>query len=261
VDTFLPGKPGEVYIARRFPAAPQGVPREGVLFAPHSYNNPVKYVDPSGHGVKLPPLCPSGCPILRLPKLPPLAKILIKVVASVTVDAITAGRTGFYEGDTWGVIPDAEYIESGAWSVPPVFLGVAGSTDDIARAGGQLLDDAVEEIPGISPSLLEEATGQFHHIFSNKIMRTLDTHPALRGIFERGQAIVQALNREAHIGYQHWHRIHDDEVVEWISNPTNLSSTRIEFLDYMKSIYRRPEISWRFPKAEDVLDKLIEYHR
>jgi hypothetical protein len=49
VDTCLPGKPGEVYIAPRFPAAPRGVPRERVLFARHSYNNPVKYVDPSGH--------------------------------------------------------------------------------------------------------------------------------------------------------------------------------------------------------------------
>jgi murein DD-endopeptidase MepM/ murein hydrolase activator NlpD len=53
VDTYLPGKPGEVYIARRFPAAPRGVPRERVLFARHSYNNPVKYVDPSGHRVCL----------------------------------------------------------------------------------------------------------------------------------------------------------------------------------------------------------------
>jgi hypothetical protein len=51
VDTYLPGKPGEVYIARRFPAAPRSVPRERVLFARHSYNNPVKYSDPSGHWV------------------------------------------------------------------------------------------------------------------------------------------------------------------------------------------------------------------
>jgi hypothetical protein len=42
-----------VYIARRFPAAPRSVPRERVLFARHSYNNPVKYSDPSGHSVCL----------------------------------------------------------------------------------------------------------------------------------------------------------------------------------------------------------------
>jgi RHS repeat-associated protein len=72
-----------------------------------------------------------------------------------------------------------------------------------------------------------EATGQIHHLISNKISRALDNHPALKGAFDYGRKNLKyqykALNEAAHKGYQKWHRKYDDIVVKWIQDNPNAS--------------------------------------
>ena len=110
----------------------------------YSNNNPVKFVDPDGHTIKPPPICPTGCQILDMSGWSKVAKIATTVVLAVTVDTLTSGRTGGYGNDKWGVIPDADYVNSGAWSIPPVFGGVVGGADDLLRTSSNLADDILK---------------------------------------------------------------------------------------------------------------------
>jgi hypothetical protein len=101
-----------------------------------------------------------------------------------------------------------------------------------------------------------KTTGQWHHVFSRKIMRTLDEHPTLQGVFSREDFLVQAADDLSHRGYQRWHRVYDDQVVEWLT--VNSGATQDEFLDYLQRVYSQPEIRERFPNAVDVLRQAME---
>jgi RHS repeat-associated protein len=105
-------------------------------------NNPVKYFDPTGHYTETNDPCLTGCPIIDMSGWSGWAKAVATIALTVTVDNVTGGRTGTYGDSQWGVIPTREYINSGAWTVPPVFGGVVGATDDLIRSGGNLVDDA-----------------------------------------------------------------------------------------------------------------------
>ncbi len=96
----------------------------------------------------------------------------------------------------------------------------------------ELGDDVADQIlDQIGLDDLVRFTGQRHHVLSNKIMRALDDHKALRGIFDREDIIVQALDEAGHRGYQGWHRAYDREVVQWLeSHP---QATRKQFLEFL----------------------------
>ena len=97
-------------------------------------------------------------------------------------------------------------------------------------------------------------TGQWHHLFSNKIIRQLEKHETLRGVFRRGDILVQALDRESHVGYQTWHRAYDKEVVDWLKR--NAVATSDEFIDFLIEIHARSDMRRRFPFALDALQAL-----
>jgi len=103
----------------------------------------------------------------------------------------------------------------------------------------------------------QNATGQWHHVFSEKIMRQLERHPTLRGLFGRDDLVVQALDEAGHRGYQTWHRAYDDEVADWLMDPAHQSATREEFLRFLREIYARPEMRQRFPDALNQIDRLL----
>lgn len=104
-------------------------------------NNPVKYNDLSRHAGSLPPMFPNGYTIINMSSWSLMIKVLVSVTLAITVDNLTDGRTGLYGDNNWGIIPDAEYINSGAWTVPPAFGGVLSSGDDIARISANVVDD------------------------------------------------------------------------------------------------------------------------
>lgn len=110
------------------------------------------------------------------------------------------------------------------------------------------------------PAMAEAApavTGQRHHVLSNKIMRALEQHPTLRGLFSREDLVVQAIDEASHRGYQAWHRAYDREVVKWLTDPDNLKATREEFLRFLRDIYARPEMRQRFPDALNQIERLL----
>lgn len=85
-------------------------------------------------------------------------------------------------------------------------------------------------------------------------MDELGRHKTLRGIFQRDDTIVQALDLSSHKGYQTRHRAYDDQVVRWLRN--NEAATDEEFLDYLRGLYSTPEMQRRFPQVLETLQGL-----
>jgi hypothetical protein len=114
----------------------------------------------------------------------------------------------------------------------------------------QVADDAVE--------LASKANGQWHHVFSTKIMNALNKHELLRGVFKRNDLIVQAADKASHYGYQTWHRVTDNEVVRWLASEKGASASASEFLEYLGSIYGRADMRSRFPDATNIISTALE---
>ena len=100
------------------------------------------------------------------------------------------------------------------------------------------------------------ATGQRHHILSNKIMEQLNQHQTLAGIFGRNDMLVQAVNPESHRGYQIWHREYDDQVVEWLE--ANADANATQFLSFLKGVYEHSSMKERFPGGSMLLDQALD---
>ena len=93
------------------------------------------------------------------------------------------------------------------------------------------------------------ATGQRHHLLSNRIMRTLNNHRSLRGVFNRSNPryIYNALDDAAHRGYQKWHRQYDEIVVNWLQN--HPSATPAQFNRYLHNLHQQPWLRSRIPNV------------
>jgi len=115
---------------------------------------------------------------------------------------------------------------------------------------------ALPIVPAKAGKFVGELFGQFHHILSTKIMRELATHSTLNGVFTRNDFVVQAMDRASHKGYQGWHRVYDDEVVDWLS--INEKATPEEFLNYLRDVYLKAEMESRFPDAFLLLQMALE---
>jgi len=96
-----------------------------------------------------------------------------------------------------------------------------------------------------------KATGQTHHVLSNKIMSSLNKHSTLKGQFGREDFKVQAFASADHCGYQAWHRAYDLEVSKWLAD--NQTATRAEFIQFLRGLYSSKEMRTRFPDALKVI--------
>lgn len=114
-------------------------------------------------------------------------------------------------------------------------------------------------VPGLAgargPGLANEAntivaTGQRHHLLTNKIMRALDKHGLLKGVFNREDArfIYNALDGAAHNGYQKWHREYDNLVVKWIRD--NKDATAETFIKFLDDLHQQPWLKERIPNVK-----------
>jgi hypothetical protein len=94
-----------------------------------------------------------------------------------------------------------------------------------------------------------DCKGQLHHIISKPIAKALEGHPTLSGIYEPrdSRLVSRAVDEKAHCGYQEWHRKVDEEVIDWLEK--HKSATQEQFEEFLRSIYRRPEMRTRFPNG------------
>jgi hypothetical protein len=92
-------------------------------------------------------------------------------------------------------------------------------------------------------------TGQIHHAIAKKIHDALQEHPNLIGQYTHRDPrfVTQAIDYDAHKGYQEWHRLLDREIADHVQN--NLGMTPQQFESYLRSRYDRPDLLARFPRG------------
>jgi hypothetical protein len=59
--------------------------------------------------------------------------------------------------------------------------------------------------------------------------------------------VTQAVNKQAHNGYQKWHRDLDDEIANWID--INKKAGPKEFEEYLRKRYAEPALKAIFPNG------------
>ena len=84
--------------------------------------------------------------------------------------------------------------------------------------------------------------------------------PHLKGIFNREDLLVQAIDLASHRGYQAWHRAIDRGVIIWLEE--NLDATPAEFLEELEYMYTNiPDVSARFPDALIRINEILQYFK
>jgi hypothetical protein len=94
-----------------------------------------------------------------------------------------------------------------------------------------------------------ELSGQLHQIISKQIAAALEDHAILKGHYTARDPrfVTRGANKDAHNGYQTWHREVDREVVDWLRR--YIKATPEEFEAFLRQIYNRPEMRARFPNG------------
>jgi len=153
------------------PGNPQALNRYSYV-----YNNPLKYTDPSGHWLETAwDILNIGWDIQEIRQDPGN----LWNWGALVVDVGTALLPG---------VPAFAGVVSKGSKAAKAAVEVASHADEVADAG-KLGTKAAEELveqaaKQVGKEAAEEAAGQMHHLLSEKIVRELDKHPTLRGIFK-----------------------------------------------------------------------------
>jgi hypothetical protein len=123
-------------------------------------------------------------------------------------------------------------------SVIPVYGDAVGKGGKLARRATKYADEAAAA-----------ARGQLHHAISKPVHDALQNHKVLRDAYRRRdpRLVTRAADKQAHYGYQRWHRELDEEVVRWIE--ANKEATVEQFEKFLRDLYDRPEMKKRFPQG------------
>ena len=90
-------------------------------------------------------------------------------------------------------------------------------------------------------------------------MSALNNHQTLAGMLDRSQAVVQAMTREAHLGYQNWHRFIDNTMINWLQDPLHREATANQFWGELYKLYNTPDLIDRFGQgALDLIEGMMK---
>ena len=152
----------------------------------------------------------------------------------------------------------ASFAEPGAVGVAGSRLG-GGTRRPTKRsietaAPGALADKTatplVQADAATSPILAQPTlTGQNHHAISKRVCTALDKSLGLAGFYKYRDPrfATRAIDRDAHNGYQTWHRNLDNEIATYVRE--NSQMTPEEFERYLRNRYAQPDLLARFPNG------------
>ncbi len=156
-------------------------------------------------------------------------------------DASVGGVSWWFFGTTDynRILYDADYF--GNVALPNFLGGLAPFGGKLKPAGKGLKKLFFKRL------FVRKLSGETHHLLSKKILRALSRHPNLAGVYSRNDPrfIYQAATKEAHRGYQTWHREVDDIVVKWLED--NPKATPAKFERFLQGLYQRPDVAKRIP--------------
>ena len=93
-------------------------------------------------------------------------------------------------------------------------------------------------------------SGQMHHGISKTIHKRLQKHDTLKNVYKERDPrfVTQAINKDAHNGYETWHRNYERQVNNWLDQ--HLEATPAEFEAYLTNLYKTDNaLNWRFPSG------------
>ena len=133
--------------------------------------------------------------------------------ANIGLDLVSLGRN-LYHGNLKGAAVDAGgLVVDVAATLIPCVPGGAGAGIKAARGAAKAADKAADAARAVDKAadaarVARGATGQLHHAISSKVHRALEKHPTLSGAYRRRdpRLVSRAADKEAHYGYQTWHR-------------------------------------------------------
>jgi len=202
----------------------KGTIADGATLNAYAYanGNPISYVDPFGASAEL---SQAGHIFLDMAGMLP--------VGGIVFDAINV---------VWYIV-EGDWTNAG-WSALALIPGV-GYFSQGAKYGIKAISK-IDDVYDVAKSA-GEATGQLHHILSNKTMKALNEHHTLKGVFEREDAAFKyrAKDADAHKGYQQWHRDVDNTTVDWLQN--NPNATPEQFKKFLNDLYQQPGVSSKIP--------------
>lgn len=186
---------------------------------------------------------------------PPISRVIVLAVTTAVCQGMVGGAawTASWAARTLPNFPDAG--AAAAMQLGITLEGV-GQVSAVSVVGGNV----IISLPAGAVSMAaaqgqgedtteDEPTGQLHHIISKRIFEKLQDHPTLKGHYtERDSRFVtRAANKDAHNGYQTWHRDVEQEIIKWLEKYDN--ATPEEFEAFLREIYSRPEMRARFPNG------------
>jgi RHS repeat-associated protein len=220
-------------------------------------NNPLKYIDPNGHVHTIEAKTGGDYDIFTTADYETGSKILdYTVVGAFNEITNTAGF--LFNGASNALGYASEAIN---WAEEKVIIdGLGGNKGDVEALNAYFIINGV----GIAQAFTEmkmarqlssvamnevKLTGQIHHGISNKIHKTLEQHPKLKGLYEPRDArfVTQAKDITSHKGYQKWHRQLDKEVSDWLKNNPNANPQQFE--NYLNERYNQPDLKDFFPNG------------
>ncbi len=202
----------------------------------YARSNPLRYNDPSGHWIETVwDIANIGWDIYEVQRDPSALNIgaLVVDVAAAALPFIPAGA---------GLIVRGGKAAKAA-------VEITTHADDVVDAA-KTVDKIVDAGKAV------EASGQWHHILSKKIMDGLKGTNSLKSAFERDDFLVQALDEASHKGYQDWHRKYDQKVVDWLTD--NPDASKSKFLEFLQDIYKESDMENKFPDAWKQLQDALE---
>ena len=119
----------------------------------------------------------------------------------------------------------------------------------VAEEEAQKKEDAEADESSEASAEPPNCNGQNHHIISKRIAEALKEHETLGGLYEPRDKrfVAKAKDKEAHCGYQDWHRKVDAEVIAWLSRYEKAAPE--QFMKMLREIYSRPDMLKRFPNG------------
>jgi hypothetical protein len=174
------------------------------------------------------------------------------VLMVLTQLACTPGETSAVCGCKAGMLSACETLKlSNPRKAAEILaqLEKAAAQAKVLEEAGQKAEEAREAEASSDCSEPTECKGQLHHIISRPIAKQLKDHETLGGHYKPRDPrfVTRAVDKEAHCGYQEWHRKVDKEVIEWIE--AHEQATPKEFEAFLRQIYNRPEMLKRFPRG------------
>jgi len=189
---------------------------DGLAWDRYAYarNSPVVYSDPSGHKA-----CELVCQsdyvdwnhaITGLDSDSwdhTLQKQRTEILDRFLTKFTTIGVSVLFEPADWAI---TGYECANGNCSPAALLGLLPFIPATAGNNADEILVAVDDVYDL-------ASGQVHHVFSNRIWRRMQKYPALSNLIsDRNQMLVLARDSFSHSGYQAWHRAYDSEIVQWL---------------------------------------------